>query len=71
MNMSRVVPLLLALISACVAASCTGSRTDREVGLYEVSVESGARQATTGDQVAYDLFIPRPAAGLTCCKHPL
>ena len=55
---------LVCLVSACVAASCTGSRSDREVRLYDVSVESGQRQATTGVRVAYDLFIPRPAAGL-------
>ena len=55
---------LICLLSACVAASCTGSRSDREVRLYDVSVESGTRQALTGASVAYDLFIPRLAAGL-------
>jgi pimeloyl-ACP methyl ester carboxylesterase len=55
---------LVCLLSACVAASCTGYRSDREVRLYDVSVESGARQALTGASVAYDLFIPRPTAGL-------
>jgi len=55
---------LVCLVSACVASSCIGSRRDREVRLYDVSVESGTRQAVTGARVAYDLFIPRPAAGL-------
>jgi len=55
---------LVCLLSACVAASCTGSRSDREVRMYDVSVESGTRQALTGASVAYDLFIPRLAAGL-------
>jgi len=55
---------LVCLVSACVAASCAGSRSDREVRLYDVNVESGTRQAVTGARVAYDLFIPRPAADL-------
>ena len=55
---------LVCLGAACVAASCTSPRVDRELRLYEVSVESGMRQTATGARVAYDLFIPRPAAGL-------
>ena len=38
---------LVCLVSACMAASCTGSRIAREIGPYEVSVESGTRQAAT------------------------
>ena len=55
---------LVCLVSACVAASCIGSSSDREVRLYDVSVESGTRQAVTGARVAYDLFIPCPAVDL-------
>jgi dienelactone hydrolase len=55
---------LVCIVLACVAASCASPKVDREIRLYEVSVESDTRPAPTGARVAYDVFIPRPAADL-------
>lgn len=63
--------LLLAVATACAPAHSqlapAGAPRSR---LFAVDVEAAKRSTARGDRVAYDLYVPRPAAGLPAPPWP-
>jgi len=65
------VALLLALNAAHAPAHSTPpSAVTPRPGLFGVAVETGKRLTARGDRVAYDLYIPKAAAGLPAPPWP-
>ncbi len=73
MGLHRIarVALLLAFVARCAPAdplpAPAGAPRPR---LFEVATETAKRATVRGDRVAYDLYTPRPAAGLPAPPWP-